>query len=106
MFESRISRLLLLLGAGVGLLGVGVWALEIPMNLPDWIVRVAMLKLTLTASIGLLAGGALLGRHARQRLLSDRNDDRALADGSVDSIINPRGVDTAEHVERRSDPLA
>ena len=82
---GRLSRLLLLLGAGVGLLGVGVWALELEMNLPDWLVRIAMLKLTLIASLGLLAGGALIGRQSRARFLSDGARERQLGEAVFDT---------------------
>jgi hypothetical protein len=71
MFESRLSRVLLLLGAAVGIGSVGVWALEMRINLPDWLVRLAMLKLAFAGSFGLLAAGALLGRHAKTRSLSE-----------------------------------
>ena len=97
---GRLSRLLLLLGAGVGLAGVGVWALELQLNLPDWLVRVAMLKLTLIASAGLLVGGALVGRHARQRYLSDGATDRQLGEAAFDSGIREQGL-SPEAVERR-----
>jgi hypothetical protein len=98
---GRLSRLLLLLGAGVGLLGVGVWALEVNLNLPDWLVRVAMLKLTLIASAGLLAGGALVGRHASQRLLTGGNVGRQLGEATFNSIPDAKGVSTPQGVEQR-----
>ena len=105
MLESRLSRVLLALGAGVGLLGVAVWALELQVNLPDWIVRVAMLKLTLIASVGLLAGGAVVGRHARQRLLSETPPGHRIGEGAAEPLTGHRGSITPEGVERRpSDP--
>ena len=69
MNESKIARGLMWLGAGVGLVSVAVWGLEVRLNLPDWIVRVAMIKLAFIASAGLLAGGAMIGRHANSRSL-------------------------------------
>jgi hypothetical protein len=100
MLESRVSRALLALGAGVGLLGVGVWALDVSLlNLPDWIVQLAMLKLTLIASAGLLAGGALVGRHARQRSISDRVA-RRISEGPAEPIPEGPGSTTPQAVER------
>ena len=95
---GRLSRLLLLLGAGIGILGVSVWALELQLNLPDWLVRIAMLKLTLIASMGLLAGGALVGRQARHRFLSEPAARRQLGDAEFKPASNqlsstPQGVD-------------
>ena len=69
MTESKIARGLMWLGAGVGLASIVVWGLEVRMlNFPDWLVRVAMIKLAFIASAGLLAGGALVGRHAKRSL--------------------------------------
>jgi len=67
MFETRISRALLYLGVAIGLLTVGVWALDVHVNPPDWMIRIAMIKLAVLASAGLLAAGALVGRHAKAR---------------------------------------
>jgi hypothetical protein len=67
MNESKIARALMWLGAGVGLVSIAVWGLEVRLNLPDWMVRVAMIKLAFIASAGLLAGGAMIGRHANSR---------------------------------------
>jgi hypothetical protein len=91
MFESRLSRLLLLLGAAVGIGSVGVWALEMRINLPDWMVRVAMLKLAFAGSFGLLAAGALLGRHARARSLPE-NKPPALGEATP-TFASQRHVD-------------
>jgi hypothetical protein len=77
MFESRISRALLALGVAVGLMTVGVWALDVQINPPDWMIRIAMMKLAVLASAGLLAAGALVGRHARAR--RSLSPDSALA---------------------------
>ena len=98
---GRLSRLLLLLGAGVGIAGVTIWALELQLNLPDWLVRVAMLKLTLIASAGLLAGGALVGRHARQRFLADGGARRELGESVFDPGRDRQGSSEPRSVERR-----
>jgi hypothetical protein len=75
--------------------------LELQVNLPDWLVRVAMLKLTLIASGGLLAGGALVGRHARQRFLSGGTAERQLGESAFDPVSGARGLSTPLDVERR-----
>jgi hypothetical protein len=75
MSESKIARGLMWLGAGVGLVSIAVWGLEVRMNLPDWLVRVAMIKLAFIASAGLLAGGAMIGRHANSRSLRPEEVD-------------------------------
>ena len=75
MTESKIARGLMWLGAGVGLASIVVWGLEVRMlNFPDWLVRVAMIKLAFIASAGLLAGGALVGRHAKRSIEAERQD--------------------------------
>jgi len=41
MLESKLSRLLLILGATIGIAGVGVWAIDGRFfNVPDWIIQV------------------------------------------------------------------
>jgi hypothetical protein len=101
MLESRISRALLALGAVVGVLGVAVWAADSSLlNVPDWMVRIAMLKLTLVASLGLLGAGAYLGRHARQRSISD-GAARQISEGPARPIAEDPGLTTPQPVDRR-----
>jgi hypothetical protein len=76
--ESKIARGLMWLGAGIGLASVVVWGLEVRVNVPDWMIRVAMIKLAFIASAGLLAGGALIGRHAKSRSLTAEDRDLLL----------------------------
>jgi multisubunit Na+/H+ antiporter MnhE subunit len=83
MLESRISRGLMLLGAGIGLMSIGVWALEVQVNVPDWMIRVAMIKLAFIASAGLLAAGAVVGRHARTRKIPGEPGVPKLAEGDA-----------------------
>ena len=72
MLESKLSRILLILGATIGIVGVGVWAIDARfLNLPDWMIRVAMVKLTFLGAAGLLGAGALLGRHAKRNALEE-----------------------------------
>jgi len=61
----------MLLGAAVGVGSLVIWALEMRINFPDWLIRLAMVKLALAGSLGLLAAGALLGRHAKARSLAE-----------------------------------
>lgn len=104
MFESRISRGLMILGAGIGLLSIAVWALELRVNLPDWMIRVAMIKLALIASAGLLAAGAVVGRHAtKMRGLTSEPAVPRLGEGEA----RPLGGyvrNTPQGVDRRPDP--
>jgi hypothetical protein len=84
MLESKLSRILLILGATVGIAGVGVWAIDGRFfNLPDWIIQVAMVKLTFLGAAGLLGAGALLGRHAKRSALEEKRLE-ALGEGVVE----------------------
>jgi len=84
MLESKLSRILLILGATIGVAGVGVWAIDGRfLNLPDWIVQVAMVKLTFLGAAGLLGAGALLGRHAKRSAMEEKSR-AALAEGMVE----------------------
>jgi hypothetical protein len=67
----RFGQLLMLLGLGIG--GAVGLALLFHLSLPgvSWIMAVGLAKLTLGASVGLLAGGAFL-----QRLATRRDDAR------------------------------
>ena len=105
MLESRISRLLLILGAGVGVVGTLVWALELQINLPDWMIRIAMLKLAFIASAGLLAAGALVGRHAKsaRRLPSVIDAPAQLGEGSAQPIEQSEERSPTEVKLRRKD---
>ena len=83
MLESKLSRILLILGATIGIVGIGVWAIELRVNLPDWMIRVAMVKLALLGAAGLLGAGAVLGRHAKRSALSETSR-AALGEGMVE----------------------
>src|SRR5689334_21634873 len=89
MTESRIARGLMMLGAGVGVASVTVWALELQMNLPDWIVRVAMFKLAFIAAGGSLAAGAVVGRHANMRQLPSGDVERLPAERAEPLMQKP-----------------
>jgi hypothetical protein len=103
MLESRIARALMLLGAGVGTLGVTVVALEVHVNLPDWMVRVAMVKLAFVAAGGLLAAGALVGRHAKSRALPSTHPE-LLSPEHPESFGQEIHDDGERVVARKHDP--
>jgi hypothetical protein len=104
MNESRIARGLMFLGAGVGILSVVVWGLEFRLlNLPDWMVRVAMIKLAFISSFGLLAAGAYLGRHAHDRSLP-RADRDLLPSEPAEPIRQSSARNTPDEIIRRNGP--
>lgn len=72
MTGKTIGRALMGLGVTVGIASIVIAKLEIAINFPDWMVRVAMIKLAIVAAGGLLAAGAFVGRHAKGRELTDR----------------------------------
>ena len=102
MFESRMSRALLSLGAAVGVVSIGVWVLDVQVHLPDWMIRVALIKLALLASGGLLAAGALMGRHAKGRpsVPPAPHMDR-LGEGPAEPLEPSRGSVAGDAIERR-----
>jgi hypothetical protein len=103
LFESRISRGLMLLGAAVGVMSVGVWALDVHLNPPDWLIRIAFMKLAFLASAGLLAAGALVGRHARERGALPTSSPRAeLGEGSAGPLRHYNDSVAPEVIEHRS----
>ena len=83
MLESKLSRVLMVLGATIGVVGIGVWAIELRVNLPDWMIQVAMVKLAFLGAAGLLGAGALLGRHAKRSALAETSH-AALGEGKVE----------------------
>jgi len=84
MFTTRLARVLLVLGAGLGIAGVAVAALEVRINFPDWMIQVAMIKLAVVGSLGLLGAGAVLGRHAKRQASLGNRDGLALGEGTPD----------------------
>jgi len=99
MLESRIARGLMLLGAGIGVVSVVVAALDMQMNLPDWLIRVAMIKLAFVASAGLLVAGAMVGRHARSRSLTT-SAPNLLPHERAESFGQPPKTLTPDEVQR------
>jgi hypothetical protein len=103
MLQSRIARALMLLGTGVGMLGVAVVAMEMRVNLPDWMVQVAMVKLAFVAAGGLLAAGALLGRHAKSRALPSTHSG-LLSPERPESFVQEVPDEGERVVVRKQDP--
>lgn len=60
-----VARAVMALGLGVGVLAIGVWALDIQLQVPEWMWRVAVVKLGLIAAGGMIAAGALLQRYVK-----------------------------------------
>jgi hypothetical protein len=90
MSESRIARALMGLGVTIGVTAAGLAALDIQLNIPDWMIRVAMIKLAFIAAGGLLAAGALMGRHARSRSLQVDSSPAQLDEGPAREITPDR----------------
>lgn len=80
---ARLSRVLLVLGATLGVAAVVALALDLRVNIPDWMIKVAMIKLALAGSVGLFVGGAILGRHANRQALLRANEARVLSEAST-----------------------
>ena len=89
MLASRIARALLVLGVVIGAAGVAAFVLDLRINFPDWMIRVAMIKLVIVASLGLFGAGALLGRHASRRSALQQTEMDEL-DPSMPDLRLPR----------------
>ena len=66
-FGQFAARLLMAAGMGAGIVGVLLWTFGVRIHVPDWMWRVAAVKLTFAAAAGLVAVGALLLRHLNKR---------------------------------------
>jgi hypothetical protein len=73
----RLSQLLLIVGLLVGVGDAAAILLHLGLAGAPWLVNVALAKLGLVASLGLLSGGAVTGRLAR------REEARRLSDGAA-----------------------
>lgn len=104
MFTTKLARILLVLGAGLGIAGVAVAALEVRINFPDWMIQVAMIKLALAGSLGLLGAGAMLGRHAKRQASLENREPLALGEGNPDLDRNrAQRATVSEHVHQTPD---
>jgi hypothetical protein len=63
---ERFARTLMIIGAIVAVLGMGAWLLDVIPPMPEWMIRIAIYKLTLAGGAGLLVIGAFLRRAARE----------------------------------------
>jgi hypothetical protein len=54
------------LGLVVGALAMGLWVFDIQIEVPRWMWRVAIVKLTLAGALGMLVTGAAVLRHLRR----------------------------------------
>jgi hypothetical protein len=71
-----LARAVMALGLLVGVLAIGAWALDIQLQVPAWMWRVAVVKLGLVAAGGMIAAGALLQRYInRSQYAGDRPDE-------------------------------
>jgi hypothetical protein len=84
MVSSKLSRVLLAMGATLGIAAVAALALDLRINIPDWMIQVAMIKLALIGAAGLLGAGAMLGRHAHRQASLRADQEPALNDGTPD----------------------
>lgn len=62
---ERVASTLLVIGAAVGALGIGAWAFDLLPPVPEWMLRLAVYKLTLASGAGLMVAGAVLRRQMR-----------------------------------------
>jgi hypothetical protein len=101
MSESRIARARMGVGGTIGVTAAGLAALDIQLNIPDWMIRVAMIKLAFIAAGGLLAAGALVGRHARSRSLQVDPAAAQLGEGPARDFTPDRDKVDESFVEKR-----
>ncbi len=69
------ARILMAAGLGAGLLGILIWNFGFRVRVPDWMWRVAAVKLTFAAAAGLIIAGALLLRRVKK---AERVGERVL----------------------------
>ncbi len=96
---ERIARALMAAGTGLALVAVAVWGLDFLPQMPDWMIKLAVYKLSLGSGVILIVAGAALRRALRETALS-RPAPRGLGEGSPDEI--PLRQSEAEGLEPRS----
>jgi hypothetical protein len=60
------ARAAMVVGLGVGMLAIVVWSFGVRIQVPEWMWRVAIVKIGLAAALGLIGAGALLLRRLRR----------------------------------------
>jgi hypothetical protein len=59
---DRVSRTLMYVGTGLAVVAVAAWTFDAMPAMPEWMLRLAIYKLTLASGAGLLIAGAVLRR--------------------------------------------
>jgi hypothetical protein len=100
-----IARGLMTLGLGVGALAVCIWVFDIRIDIPAWMWRVAIAKLTLAGALGLLVTGATLLRYLRHVSQRDANTPLPMPGESTRLPgVMPNWI--ATHSEREKTPVS
>lgn len=76
----RVARVLMGAGVVLAAAGAGAWVLDVIPPMPEWMLRIAVYKLTLFAGASMLVAGAALRRaltQVRRREQALRRDDPA-----------------------------
>lgn len=63
---ERISRALMIGGTGLAVVAVAVWGLDFLPQMPDWMIKLAVYKLSLGSGVALIIAGAALRRAIRE----------------------------------------
>jgi hypothetical protein len=84
---SRVARALMYGGTALAVVGVGAWILDVIPPIPEWMVRIAIYKLTLAAAGGLILAGAWLRRSVRASAKREQ-----LSEGAPDVPLQHEGV--------------
>lgn len=63
---ERIARALMLAGGGLSVVAVAVWGLDFLPQMPDWMIKLAVYKLSLGSGVALIIAGAALRKALRE----------------------------------------
>jgi hypothetical protein len=103
MNPAKLSRILLVMGVVLGIAGATTMAVDLQLNIPDWIIRVALIKLAFVGSLGLLGAGAVLRRHAKRHGTLESTELPSLGEGTVDLSVRDRQAAPAGSERQRND---
>ena len=92
---EKIARALMIAGAAVATVSVAFWGLSYMPVFPEWMVRLAIFKLTLVSAAGLMIAGAALRRSLRAR----HDSSAQLGDGAAP----PQMTQRTDRVNARSE---